>query len=147
MRVFTATASAPRPAPPPLRRVFKFAGLPQRQLALDLGCGSGQVAAVLARSFARVVGVDPSEAQLAHAEQLPNIEYVAAPAEHVPQLADGCADLITVAQAFHWCVHHVCMCRAAVSQSYSLPPPGRCRATYARSYISRPSAVGAVQYS
>lgn len=70
-------------------------------LALDCGCGSGQLSALLAERFARVVGVDASPQQLAHAAARPRVEYRVAPAERTG-LSDGAADLVTAAQAAHW---------------------------------------------
>ena len=49
----------------------------------------------------RVVAVDSSAAQLTQAVQKPNIDYSCGPAEKVG-LPDNCADLVTVATAFHW---------------------------------------------
>jgi ubiquinone/menaquinone biosynthesis C-methylase UbiE len=74
-----------------------------RGLALDVATGSGQVAVALSELFAAVVGCDSSEGQLSHAVRRPNIRYVLAPAEELP--ADpGSVDLVTCAQALHWCV-------------------------------------------
>lgn len=74
---------------------------PQRDLAWDCGAGSGQATAALAARFARVVGMDISDAQLAHAPALANVEYRVAPAED-SGLPDHSIDLVTVAQALHW---------------------------------------------
>lgn len=61
----------------------------------DLGCGTGAFTAELARSGARVVGVDRSAAMLAVARratrELPNVELHQAPLEAVP-IADGACD-------------------------------------------------------
>lgn len=75
-----------------------------RTLAWDAGCGNGQAARALAGYFDQVIATDPSAAQIAHAPVHPAIEYRVEPAES-PSLADGSADLITVAQAFHWFEH------------------------------------------
>jgi SAM-dependent methyltransferase len=72
-----------------------------RQLALDVGCGSGQFTRQLADHFDRVVGIDPSSGQLQHAPALANITYLCAPAESIA-LPDGSVDLVTAAQAAHW---------------------------------------------
>lgn len=72
-----------------------------RRLALDVGCGSGQLTRLLAPHFARVIGIDPSRSQLAHAEVPAGVPLLCAAAERLP-LAPACADLITVAQAAHW---------------------------------------------
>eukprot|EP01062_Namystynia_karyoxenos_P009320 TRINITY_DN13299_c0_g1_i1.p1 TRINITY_DN13299_c0_g1~~TRINITY_DN13299_c0_g1_i1.p1 ORF type:complete len:316 (+),score=75.39 TRINITY_DN13299_c0_g1_i1:74-1021(+) len=73
-----------------------FAGV-----AVDIGCGSGQLTAVLAPHFRTVEAFDRSEAQLAQAPALSNVRYRAAEATALP-LPDGEAALITVAQALHW---------------------------------------------
>lgn len=74
---------------------------PARQLAWDVGCGSGQATQDLADRFTQVVGTDISAAQIGAAPAYPNIEYRVAPA-HVSGLPDHSVDLITVAQALHW---------------------------------------------
>lgn len=90
-----------RPTYPPALATFLAAQAPQRRLAVDVGCGNGQLTALLAPGFERVLGVDPSADQLAHAVADPRIDYRCAPAERIPA-ADGSAGLITAAQAAHW---------------------------------------------
>lgn len=66
---------------------------------VELGCGTGYVSAWLARrGAARVVGLDPTEGQLATARRLqaevgPRFPLVQGAGEQVP-LRDGCADLV-----------------------------------------------------
>ncbi len=74
---------------------------PAHGRALDLGCGNGQLSALLAKRFGRVDASDVSADQLANAEQGSNLYYHHAPAENLPFEADS-IDLITVAQAAHW---------------------------------------------
>ena len=74
---------------------------PGRTLAVDVGCGNGQLTTLLAAHFDRVAGLDPSADQIAHSTAHPNIAYGCAPAEKMP-VADHSADLITAAQAAHW---------------------------------------------
>eukprot|EP00884_Botryococcus_braunii_P010247 jgi/Botrbrau1/19223/Bobra.0077s0123.1 len=83
------------------RTIYDFARPGSTDLAVDLGCGSGQAARELARKYAKVVAMDASEAQISQALKLPNIEYRCGPAEETG-LPDHCADLLTVAQALHW---------------------------------------------
>lgn len=107
-----AAYAAYRPSYPRelFRLISDFAGPGSaRGQALDLGCGTGQVAAELGAAYERVVGIDPSAAQVAAAAQAPNlpanVEYLLGPAEAVPRgaVAAGAVDLITCAQALHWC--------------------------------------------
>ncbi len=78
--------------------------VPSTKLAVDVGTGSGQAAVALAERFDRVLGLDPSEAQLRNARAHPRVEYRQSRAE---QLAaeDGSADSLFVAQALHWFQH------------------------------------------
>lgn len=71
----------------------------RRELALDVGSGSGQAALPLAERFGRVVATDASGSQLRHAPGA--LSRLVCLAERLP-LRDGSADLITVAQALHW---------------------------------------------
>lgn len=75
------------------------AAAPGRGLAVDVGCGTGQLTARLAEHFELTVGLDPATAQVRHGAGA--ARYVTATAEQLP-LRDSCADLITVAQAAHW---------------------------------------------
>ncbi|AWP12837.1 putative methyltransferase DDB G0268948 [Scophthalmus maximus] len=74
------------------------------ELAVDVGCGSGQGTLLLAKHFASVVGTDVSPAQLElalqHAQQA-NITYRECVAEELP-FADSSVDLVTAMTAFHW---------------------------------------------
>ncbi|KAK9824450.1 hypothetical protein WJX72_010347 [[Myrmecia] bisecta] len=81
--------------------VLRFADLQERQLALDVATGTGQVATELAKWFERVLAIDPSAEQLKEAVQMPNIEYREAAAE-ATTAADHSVDLLTVGQALHW---------------------------------------------
>lgn len=74
---------------------------PSTQLALDVGCGSGQFSEVLANDFDQVIAIDGSAEQLAQAKPHPKIQYCQAFAENIP-LAYQSVDLISVAQAAHW---------------------------------------------
>lgn len=93
--------AAYRPIYPVALASFLAGAAPGRGLAWEAGCGSGQLSALLATRFARVIATDASPAQLAHATKRPNIEYRCAPAE-ASGLPDGAADLTAAAQAAHW---------------------------------------------
>jgi SAM-dependent methyltransferase len=76
----------------------------RHELALDVGCGNGQATVALAAHFDKVVGTEPSAAQIANAEANPKVEYRVEAAEAC-SLPDASADLVTVAQALHWFDH------------------------------------------
>ncbi len=86
--------------------VFEWlaAQAPSTLLAVDVGTGNGQAALALAEHFDRVLGLDPSEAQLANARAHPRVEYRRSPAEQLA-VDDARADAIFVAQALHWFSH------------------------------------------
>jgi len=90
-----------RPGYPSELAAFLASQAPDRQLAVDVGCGTGQLTQLLAPHFGKVVGLDPSADQIASAVPDERIDYRCAPAEQLP-LADGCASLISAAQAAHW---------------------------------------------
>jgi SAM-dependent methyltransferase len=73
----------------------------RRELAWDVGCGSGQLSVALATWFDRVIATDPAQAQLDCAEQAPRVEYRCEPAE-ASRHAPASVDLAVVAQAAHW---------------------------------------------
>lgn len=86
----------------PKKMVDYLAGLaPDRELAWDAGCGSGQLSVCLAERFGRVRATDASAAQLARAAPDPRVEYVRALAPD-SGLPDDSVALITAAQAAHW---------------------------------------------
>lgn len=85
------------------KEVFEYLNsiIQQKNKVWDCATGNGQMAVVLAESFEKVIATDISENQLAHAPQMPNIEYLKCSAEETPFKGDS-FDLITVAQAIHW---------------------------------------------
>ncbi len=69
----------------------------------SLCTGSGQAATELASRYSHVIAQDASDEQLAAAERTnPRVEYQRATAEDT-RLPDASVDLVTVAQALHWC--------------------------------------------
>lgn len=90
-----------RPEYPPALAAFLASVAPDHRLAVDVGCGNGQLTQLLAPHFGAVVGLDPSADQIANIVSHERITYQCAPAEQLP-LADGSASLITAAQAAHW---------------------------------------------
>lgn len=79
-----------------------LAGLaPGRDLAIDVGCGTGQLTLPLAERFDRVIGLDVSADQIAQAPARVNIDWQVGGSDDLPA-ADHSADLIAAAQAAHW---------------------------------------------
>jgi SAM-dependent methyltransferase len=86
----------------PIELVDELAKIsPGHELALDCGCGTGQLSALLAERFEEVVATDASAAQIEKAQPCNGVTYRTALAED-SGLADASVDLITVAQAAHW---------------------------------------------
>ena len=86
----------------PARLAAWLAGIaPSRALALDCGCGTGQLSTLLAQEFEQVVATDASAAQIGQAQEHARVRYAVAPADR-SGLPDASADLVTVAQAAHW---------------------------------------------
>lgn len=90
-----------RPEYPDALAHWLAAESPDPALAVDVGCGNGQLTLQLARHFDRVLGLDPSAEQLAHAAPHPHVAYAHATAEQLPA-EDGSASLVAAAQAAHW---------------------------------------------
>lgn len=74
---------------------------PGHELAWDAGTGNGQAAFGLAAHFSRVVAMDVSERQIAHAFRHARISYHTAAVEAI-DLERRSIDIITSAQAIHW---------------------------------------------
>lgn len=72
-----------------------------KELALDVATGNGQLASKLADSFQTVYATDISDNQLQQAPQIENVIYKKMSAE-VTDFSARQFDLITVAQAIHW---------------------------------------------
>jgi SAM-dependent methyltransferase len=72
---------------------------------VDLGAGTGKLTRALVALGHRVLAVEPLDEMRAQLElAVPGVRAVAGRAESMP-LADGSADVITSAQAFHWFDH------------------------------------------
>ncbi len=72
-----------------------------RAMALDVGCGNGQLSCLLAHHFDRVYAIDASVSQIEQARPHPRVHYSVESAEAI-SLSKGCVSLVTVAQAAHW---------------------------------------------
>jgi len=90
-----------RPEYPPELAAYLASAAPDDRLAVDVGCGNGQLTQLLAPHFQRVIGLDPSADQIANAVPHARIHYDCASAERLP-VPDASASLITAAQAAHW---------------------------------------------
>lgn len=72
---------------------------------VDLGAGTGKLTRSLVAHGHHVVAVEPLPEMLAHLRTvLPGVTALEGTAEAIP-LPDGAADVVTVAQAFHWFDH------------------------------------------
>ena len=86
----------------PIELVQSLASLcPNRRLALDVGCGTGQLSQFIADYFDLVIATDVSVSQLQNAQPRSNIKYLCETAEAM-SLKSGQADVIVSAQAAHW---------------------------------------------
>jgi len=74
---------------------------PNEDLAVDVGCGNGQLTAQIAQHFRSTIGLDLVQTSLPTHRAGENLRYVCARAEALP-LENGIASLITPAQAAHW---------------------------------------------
>ena len=72
--------------------------LPPESEVLDLGAGTGKLTRVLARRFAKVTAVEPSESMRA---LIDGVETLAGSAEAIP-LSDDSVDGVFCADCFHW---------------------------------------------
>lgn len=83
------------------------------RVAVDIGCGSGIFTEQLVRSGLEVTAVDPSQDMLSVLQRrLPEVRTVSAGGE-ATGLAEGQAQLITYAQAWHWVDHELASVEAA----------------------------------
>jgi ubiquinone/menaquinone biosynthesis C-methylase UbiE len=93
-----------RPTYPQTLFIYLASLCSHRNAAWDCATGNGQAAYELAKFFQMVYATDLSQKQIQQAKKHPQIRYSQGRAEQ-SGLAPGIADLITVAQAFHWFDH------------------------------------------
>src|SRR5215469_3832071 len=111
--VWTGKASSydrVRPTPPPalLDLLTQLIGMPHPTLVVEVGSGTGLSTAIWGERAERVIGIEPNADMRQEAvhkvEDHPyaaQIEYREGVA-HQTGLPDGCADIVTAAQSFHW---------------------------------------------
>ena len=111
--VWTGKASSynrVRPTPPPalLDLLTQLIGMPHPALVVDVGSGTGLSTAIWGERAERVIGIEPNADMRKEAthnvEDHPyaaHIEYREGLA-HQTGLPDGCGDIVTAAQSFHW---------------------------------------------
>ncbi len=99
-----------RPAPPLalLDLLTQLIGTPHPALVVDLGSGTGLSTAIWGERAERVIGIEPNadmrQEAVRKVEDHPyaaHIEYREGLAQQTG-LPDGCADIVTAAQSFHW---------------------------------------------
>ncbi|HZC08307.1 MAG TPA: class I SAM-dependent methyltransferase [Ktedonobacterales bacterium] len=98
--------AAPSALPPLLTQL---AEAPRPALVVDLGCGTGLSTLLWADVGQQVIGVEPNDEMRAQAERraarmrpaATHLRFVGATAER-SGLPDGCADIVTASQSFHW---------------------------------------------
>ena len=73
---------------------------------VDLGTGTGTLARGFARRGADAIGIDPSAEMLAAARQAAQAEALSVlfqeGSAEATRLSDGCADIVTAGQCWHW---------------------------------------------
>jgi ubiquinone/menaquinone biosynthesis C-methylase UbiE len=140
--VWTGKASSynrVRPTPPLalLDLPTQLIGMPHPALVVDVGSGTGLSTAIWGERAERVIGIEPNADMRKEAAQnveghpyAAHIEYQEGLA-HRTGLPDGCADIVTVAQAFHWMEPTVTLAEIArilrtgglfVAYDYDSPP-------------------------
>jgi trans-aconitate methyltransferase len=90
-------------------------GLTSDDIAIDLGCGTGQLTLPIARRVQAVAGVDPEPDMLARAyraaaeQHITNVAWLLGADTDIPALAallgDRRAGAVTIGQALHWMRH------------------------------------------
>jgi SAM-dependent methyltransferase len=89
-------------------RLAALVGLERDGTAVDVGCGSGQLAIPLAAHAGRVIAIDPLAGMLeigrakAEAAGLRNITWLLGDSSRLDQLVPRGAHLATFAASFHW---------------------------------------------
>jgi ubiquinone/menaquinone biosynthesis C-methylase UbiE len=86
----------------------KYFGVNKTHCILDLGCGTGQIALVVAPRVRTVYAVDPQEDMLeegrilAREKNISNVEWIVGQDSDISQLIHDNVQLTVIARAFHW---------------------------------------------
>ena len=95
-----------RPQPPAalVDVLTQLAHVERPGLVVDLGSGTGLSTFIWAERAAQVIGIEPNAAMRARAEAHPPVPSVRFQSgfAHQTGLLDGCADIVTCAQALQW---------------------------------------------
>jgi len=98
----TYERARPEYPPPAVAWLAERLDLRPGRTVVDVAAGTGKLTRALVGTGARVVAVEPlAEMRRVLQEAVPEIEALEGTAEALP-LADGSADAVTVAAAFHW---------------------------------------------
>jgi ubiquinone/menaquinone biosynthesis C-methylase UbiE len=111
--IWTGKASSydrARPTPPPalLDMLTQLIDMPHPALVVDLGSGTGLSTAIWGERAQQVIGIEPNaDMRQEAAHKLKGYPYAARieyreGLAHQTGLPDGCADIVTAAQSFHW---------------------------------------------
>jgi SAM-dependent methyltransferase len=100
--------------------LIEAAGIVKGQRVLDLGCGPGNISALLARTGATVVGVDLAVCMVEAARSSsPGIEFYEANAEDLP-FEDSCFEAVVAC----YVLHHLARPDVALRECYRVLVPG-----------------------
>lgn len=85
------------------KRTASVVGLGPEHTALDLGCGPGTIAKVMAQYAGKVIGIDPSAGMVAVAQRNApeNAVFLQGSSYDMPQI-DEPIRLVTMGRSFHW---------------------------------------------
>lgn len=120
----------PRPPRALVETLLQVAGVERARLVVDLGCGTGLSSAVWSGTAEQVVGVEANPEMLGAAHPADRVEYRRGDAA-ATGLAEGCADVVTCSQSFHWMDAQPVLAEAArllvpggvfAAYDYELPP-------------------------
>jgi ubiquinone/menaquinone biosynthesis C-methylase UbiE len=104
-----------RPSYPPeaVDRMAEALGLSTESTVVDLAAGTGKLTRELAPRFCRVIAVEPLGGMLDELRRsVPEAEAIEGRAEAIP-VADGSADAVFAAQAFHWFANEAALAEIA----------------------------------